>query len=270
MDQVEASLNSIESTSRSVLEILDSTPTDLAIICPLVSPESFETDLGVDLTYIVQSVAEEYDRLQGEVSAQLAVGNNLVDKITNGVSDFETSVAVTEEYMWAIPALLFAIGVLSATSMLGVVMAWKEKSGVQFQRTMSWIVLPLLILASIATWMVVVFASMGSMVGTGKYTASNYCKYHQHSHIAVSPSLHSPPVFQTFACLVHEQGRQIRPSKKFCPSTTWQPTTQSFKLFRLTQINAKGQTRSIKLIRWSKKCKHISTAFGDKCPRLIP
>ncbi|KAG7349167.1 hypothetical protein IV203_011764 [Nitzschia inconspicua] len=166
MDQVEASLNSIETASRSAAEILDSTPTDLAVICPLVPAHAFEADLGVDLSNIVRSVADEYNGLKEEVTSQLAVGNNLVDRVDTSVTNFEASVDTTEKYMWAIPALLFAIGVLSAVSILGVVMAWKEKSDFRFQRTMSWIVLPLLILASIACWMVVVFASMGSMVGT--------------------------------------------------------------------------------------------------------
>jgi hypothetical protein len=168
MDQVEANLNSIESASRSALEIVESTPTDLEVICPLVSKESLETELGFNLSTIVQSVADDYDRLKEEVTSQLSTGNHIVDKIGNGVVQLEGSVATTEEYMWAIPALSFGISILSAISIFGVILAWKEKSDARLQRTMSWVVLPLLILASIACWMVVVFASMGSMIGTGE------------------------------------------------------------------------------------------------------
>lgn len=168
MDQVEASLNSIESASLSADEILSSTPTDATVICPLIPAENYVTELGVDLTDIIQSVEGEYDRLRAEIAKQLSMGNNLVDRIEAGVSSLEKSVAATEQYLWVIPVLLFSISVLSAVSILGVIMAWKDKSGFGFQRTMSWMVLPLLILASIATWMVVVFAAMGSMVGTGE------------------------------------------------------------------------------------------------------
>jgi hypothetical protein len=171
--QVETNLNSIESASSSALEIVESTPTDLEVICPLISKESLEAVLGVDLSTIVQSVADDYNSLKEEVTSQLNTGHYIVDKIGDGVVQLEGSVATTEEYMWAIPALLFGISVLSAISIFGVIMAWKEKSDVRLQRIMSWVVLPLLILASVACWMVVVLASMGSMIGTGQYTQFN-------------------------------------------------------------------------------------------------
>jgi predicted membrane channel-forming protein YqfA (hemolysin III family) len=82
-------------------------------------------------------------------------------------------VAKTEEYLWVIPALLIVISVLSSISIAGVVLAWKDRSGVRLQRTMSYIVLPLLIMTSIACWMVVVVTSFSSMIGTGEY--SNCC-----------------------------------------------------------------------------------------------
>jgi hypothetical protein len=181
--QVETNLNSIESASSSALEIVESTPTDLEVICPLISKESLEAVLGVDLSTIVQSVADDYNSLKEEVTSQLNTGHYIVDKIGDGVVQLEGSVATTEEYMWAIPALLFGISVLSAISIFGVIMAWKEKSDVRLQRIMSWVVLPLLILASVACWMVVVLASMGSMIGTGQYTQF---KFSQPLRISVS------------------------------------------------------------------------------------
>jgi len=172
MDQVEASLNSIESASMSALEIVDNTPTDLGVVCPLIDELEFEALLGIDLRGIIQAVSEEYDRLKDEVRTQLSLGNMIVDSVENGISDFEASISKTEENMWIIPALLFVISVLSAISILGVVLAWKEKSGIRFQRSMSYGVLPLLILVSIACWMVVVVSSFGSMIGTGKSFSS--------------------------------------------------------------------------------------------------
>ncbi|KAL3935581.1 MAG: hypothetical protein SGARI_002917 [Bacillariaceae sp.] len=106
MNQVEASLNSIESASMSALEIVSTTPTDLAAVCPMISQEAFETELGVDLTNIVNSIADEYERLKTEVQDQLSMGNNLVDRIESGVAQFEVSVDTTEEYMWAVPATI--------------------------------------------------------------------------------------------------------------------------------------------------------------------
>jgi hypothetical protein len=148
----------------SALAIINSTPTDVAVICPLVAEDVVVSELGVNLTGIVQSITD----LNKEVKNKISLGNTIMNRMEKGVILLEASVTKTEQYMVIIPALLFAITVLTAFSMMGVVMAWKEKSGVRFQRTMSYVVLPLLILASIACWMVVVFWSTGSMVGSGK------------------------------------------------------------------------------------------------------
>jgi hypothetical protein len=169
MNQVEASLNAIEIASMSAFEIVNSTPTDIAIVCPLIDIEALEEQLGVDLSQILGSVDDEFEKLKAEVTDQLALGNMLVDRIEKGVSHYEASISTAEDYMWVVPSLLFAVSVLSSISILGVVLAWKEKSGIRIQRMMSYIVLPLLILVSISCWAVVVVASMGTMIGTGEY-----------------------------------------------------------------------------------------------------
>jgi hypothetical protein len=176
MDQVEASLNSIATSSMSALETLNSTPMELRVICPRVDQMQMESELGVDLTEIVGSVADQYDRLREELMTQLELGNAIVEKVESGLASLESSVATSVEYMWVIPGLLLAISFLAMTSILAVVLAWKNKSGIRFQIFMSWVVLPFLIIVATSCWVVVLMASLSSMVGTGKCSARlSYC-----------------------------------------------------------------------------------------------
>jgi hypothetical protein len=170
MDQVEASLNAIESSSMNALEIVESTPKDLSVVCPLIDESYLKDQIGIDLNNVIDAIAVEYNNLKGEVTAQLAFGNNIVDRMESGISGFEATVTTTEDYLWVVPALLFIISILAAISIAGVVLAWKDKSDIRLQRAMSYIVLPLLILTSIGCWMVVVVTSFSSMVGTGKWS----------------------------------------------------------------------------------------------------
>ena len=78
-------------------------------------------------------------------------------------------VDISEEYIWVIPGLLLFVSILAAISIVGVVLAWKGKSGTLFQHGMSYVVLPLLLLATIICWIVMVVLSLSTMIGTGTY-----------------------------------------------------------------------------------------------------
>jgi ABC-type multidrug transport system permease subunit len=103
------------------------------------------------------------------VNFQLGLVKNGVDRIDGGMVTFEESVDTVDELMWIVPGLLFAVSMLTAISMLGVLLAWKGKSGVRIQRAMSYFVLPLLIVASIACWIAAIMASFGTMVSSGTF-----------------------------------------------------------------------------------------------------
>lgn len=166
MDEVESSLSTIDTASLSTIELVTSLPTRLDTVCPLVNDAFFESFLGVDIRDIIGTVVEQQDRLEEEIENKLSIGYSFVNRVERGLSAFEISVGKSEDYLWIIPALLLSISVLSTISILGVVLAWKKKSGVGLQRIMSYIVLPLLILAAITCWLIVVLLSLSTMVGT--------------------------------------------------------------------------------------------------------
>ena len=167
MHEVETSLSTIDSSSSSAIELVNSIPTDLSIICPLVNDTAFEALLGVDIRDIIGTIVEQQDRLREEVESRLSIGQSFVNGIEEGLSSLEISIDKSEEYVWIVPGLLFGICVLVIASILGVILAWKEKSGVGLQRVMSYVVLPLLILAAILCWLMVVLSSLSTMIGTG-------------------------------------------------------------------------------------------------------
>mmetsp|Transcript_58465 Transcript_58465/g.143000 ORF Transcript_58465/g.143000 Transcript_58465/m.143000 type:complete len:861 (+) Transcript_58465:464-3046(+) len=173
VDQVNSFLQSIEVGSINALDTVSTTPTDLQKICPNVAQDELENVLGIDLMEIINQVADEYDRLKQEVSSQLAMGNAIADQVQTGITTFEVSVDETEQYLWIIPGLLFGVGILTAISILGVILAWKDRSGSRFQCTMSWVILPLLCTAMMACWGCVMAYSFSSMVGTDACTSSS-------------------------------------------------------------------------------------------------
>lgn len=171
--EVQDSLQAIELNSINAFDVVDSTPTDLQLICPNVEQSDLESVLGIDLMDIIETISNEYYSLKDKVSSQLETGNAIVEQVNSYLTTFEVSVNEAENYLWIIPGLLFVVGVLTAISSLGVILAWRDRSGQSLQRIMSWIVLPLLILSMIACWVVVMMASFSSMVGSDICTSSS-------------------------------------------------------------------------------------------------
>jgi hypothetical protein len=173
LDQIKTSLNTIESAATSADEIVKETPIDLDVLCPQIDPAQIKVELGIDLNEMVSLLESEYQGLSQEVNRNVSTVGKLIDDIETGLYDFEDSVNHVESLMWIVPGFLFAVSLLAAISMLGVLLAWKEKSGRVFQRAMTYVILPTLIVVSIACWVVVLCTSVGAMVSSDMCTAGN-------------------------------------------------------------------------------------------------
>jgi hypothetical protein len=173
LDQIKASLDTIESAAKSADEIVKETPIELDVICPEIPPAQIEDELGFDLKQMVSLLESEYQSLSKEVNRNVSTVGKLIDDIETGLYDFEGYVNHVESVMWIVPGFLFAVSLLAAISMLGVLLAWKEKSGRTFQRTMTYVILPTLIVASITCWVIVLCTSFGAMVSSDMCTAGD-------------------------------------------------------------------------------------------------
>lgn len=107
--------------------------------------------------------------MYGQLMLELDAVKNIVQSLETGIIRFEDSMSTGEDYMWIIPGLLFAVSLLTACAMLGVLLAWKDKSGTRVQNIMSYFVLPLLIVVSGACWVAVSVTSVGTMLSAGTY-----------------------------------------------------------------------------------------------------
>ena len=143
------------------------------MICPRIDPAQIEAELGIDLRQMVLLLESDYRGLSEEVNRNVTTVGKLIDDIETGMYDFENYVNRVESLLWIVPGFLFAVSLFAAISMLGVLLAWKEKSGRVFQRAMTYGILPTLIVLSIACWVIVLCTSFGAMVSFDMCTAGD-------------------------------------------------------------------------------------------------
>ncbi len=160
------SLETIQSLSADALELIDTVPTDLDVVCPLVNIIDLEATIGVDITEIVEVIIDQQSNLEEDVAAQLAKKRSYMDGIEERMLTFEAISEETENYLWILPGLLLSVIVLTVIAMAGVILAWKGKTGTRFQRLLTYGVVPLLIVVSIVSWGVVMVFAFSTMVGT--------------------------------------------------------------------------------------------------------
>jgi hypothetical protein len=170
--QVNISVSNIEEAISSASELVQSVTLDAETFCPGIDNNEFEARIGIDLNELINSITKDYDSMMGTSQENIDFVHGLLQSLEEGLVSFENFVAGTEDLLWMIPAVLFAVSIFTALAVLGVLLAWREKSGKKVQNTMAYVVLPLLMAATIACWFIVIFSSLGTMVGSDVCTAS--------------------------------------------------------------------------------------------------
>ena len=166
IDEVKSSLTSIALYSDDAIQLVQNAQTDLRVICPLVNSTDLESIIGVDINDIIETIVEQQYVLREDITTDLSSRQSFVDGLQNRLMTIEDSIEESEPYIWILPGLLLIVSSLTLVSMGGVVLAWREKSGVRFQQVMSYVVLPLLIIVAIMCWVMVMILSFSTMVGT--------------------------------------------------------------------------------------------------------
>ena len=142
------------------------------MVCPNVDADQLEIVLGFDLRDLATIVSQEFPVINEAVKRNTSTVETLLSKIDISLTDFEAYIDKTEDFMWIVPGLLFAVSMLAAITMLGVLLAWREKSGRCFQRTMSYVTLPLLMIVTLMCWGRVISSSFGAMITFGEKRCS--------------------------------------------------------------------------------------------------
>jgi hypothetical protein len=158
-------MTTIESLSSDAVELINTVPTDTAVVCPLVNSTDFQSIIGVDINDIIETIIQQQLNLEDDIAAQLSTKRSFVYEIEDQLSTIETYADEFMKYLWILPGLLLTIIGLTMTSIVGVILAWQKKSSTRFQRGLSYGVFPLLILVAIVSWIVVMIFSLSTMVG---------------------------------------------------------------------------------------------------------
>lgn len=169
LDQVHFALRTIGSSTEVATVALESTSFEFLEFCP--NGTRGESVMGVDLEALAELSVKEHKNLMVQAETKLAPYNESIVQIKTWADEFHDSVQSSEPYLWAVPGLLLAISIVSTLGALGVVLAWKGRSGKILQNTMSYGILPFLITLSVVCWAGAIGAAIGTSMGGGEWIA---------------------------------------------------------------------------------------------------
>lgn len=169
--QVNYSVSSIEDAIASAREIVQASNLTIDAVCPNI--DNLELDIGRDLMQLIYTATVDLDSVMEKSDEKTDFVRRLIYRGQRGVDQFEASVKEGEDWMWIVPSVLFTVCIVTFMSMFGVILVWKGKSGRKVQQTMSYVILPLLMVTTFFCWMIVLATSLGTMVGSDACSASS-------------------------------------------------------------------------------------------------
>lgn len=153
------------------MDILESVTLDIGVVCPNVEASELEERIGMDLSQMVDLLNEDFAQIQAASEEKTSSLRMQIERAQDGLTKFESTLSDGEEWMWIVPVVLFATSILVALAMFGTILAWRGNSGHNVQNTMSYVVLPLLMVIVILCWLIALSASLGTMMGSDMCTA---------------------------------------------------------------------------------------------------
>ena len=127
--------------------ILSQTSTNTTIFCPNINETVFNRRLGQNLVQLSHLLSVDYIALQGNITNNMTDIEEVLDVFEDAAGMMEISLDRAESVMWFVPGLLLAVSIVTALATFGVILAWKQESGLRLQRCMSYGLLPTLALS---------------------------------------------------------------------------------------------------------------------------
>lgn len=165
-------MDSIANATDGALASVESANLELETVCPNVQAEDIETVVGFDLNALITSVTDEYEDTVADARAEIAYYRDWIALLEDGVLSFEDSVDKAKEWLWVVPGIICAVSIVTVASMVGVLLAWKERSGRRIQAFLSYGLLPIMMVVAVLCWIIVCVSAFGTMVGADVCTAS--------------------------------------------------------------------------------------------------
>ena len=165
IEKVKVIIDDILKTSSSATGILYKMPMDISTICPNITMEELEDELTVNLQSMVDVVATNYVGISAEVSGNISDIREALLYFADYVEAAESIFEGAAPFFWVVPTILFSLSAITVAAISGVFSAWKMQSSRGIQRYLTYIILPALILLSMACWAVAAMSAAASAVG---------------------------------------------------------------------------------------------------------
>ncbi|KAG7348815.1 hypothetical protein IV203_011412 [Nitzschia inconspicua] len=176
VSEIDAILAILRDTATVVQSIYDSTPLSYQRLCPNFSVDNFATVFGFDPQSVIDTIATEYSsHINGAVDL-INDAQAISDTVDRILSDVDTSLQNTEDYLWIVP-LLICFSMLVTFALVGLMCAvtYKEytthggnstEKAPRIENLFGWTFLPLQVIVVIVAWGLVIAFCFGTSVTT--------------------------------------------------------------------------------------------------------
>jgi hypothetical protein len=176
LTQVESALGNVALSALLTDEIVEDLFSRVPEICPNLSPLVIGERLGVDPMAVMDSVIGEYNLIKVEIRANIEGAVSVLKSIDSVLEGVETGIESVDNMLWVLPTILATSIVVTIMALLGVVVAWRGgiSSGERLDTSMSYFVLPLLIIITTIGWILVLCTCFGTVLIFDFCTAGPY------------------------------------------------------------------------------------------------
>jgi len=150
--EVEATYDSVFGSAKNAVEILDSLPVDEQVVCPDVDKHDIQTYLGFRLQDLIAVYQEEYGLVETDFEQAESEARTTTDLLGKGIDRLLDIIQTVSRYVWAIPGTLLGMCTLVSIAIFGTVVSWKQNSNKRLQRFLAYVILPLLLLVTLLSW----------------------------------------------------------------------------------------------------------------------
>jgi len=160
-----------ESATSTSDKIIQDIPFDLAILCPAISTENLQQQLGVDPKDVVNFLENDYAGIQQSARENIMSFKNTLGNLEDSLDNVDSILNSIKNILWVLPFWVTFNLVWTGIALAGLVSMWTGRSDRRVQKVMDIGVLPLLIIWIILGWLLCIVFSLGTVVSTDVCTA---------------------------------------------------------------------------------------------------
>lgn len=173
ISQVNASVNAFSMGIQNSFGIVKDLPLTRNDVCPQGRSDTMEAVMGFDMESVIDLYLRDYFELSVEISQSIEEVEQIIDYVSNSLNSVDKVANETDSYIWIVPAVLLALGTLTAIFLFGVFLAWKRDSNRNLQRFLSYGILPFFVIITLVCWVLATGAAISAAIGTDACTSGS-------------------------------------------------------------------------------------------------